>query len=153
MERKTWMASLVLVTGLALLATTAYAGGPASEGEYRAYEMNATLGTIVKNTAGEYLGRVHDFVYDTGGHITFAVLSYGGFWRMGGKQIAVPFDALSFNTQDRHFVLDATREQLESAPGFDRKAMGDRKWAEEVYRYFGRQPYWTEGGGGESPAY
>ncbi len=153
MEKRTLFVALVFMIGLSFLATTTYAGGPASKGEYRAYEVNATIGTVVKNTQGEYLGRVNDFVYDTGGHITFAVLSYGGFWRMGGKQIAVPFDALSYDTKDRHLVLDATRERLESAPSFDRKAMGDRKWAEDVYRYYGRQPYWTESGGSEQPAY
>jgi len=38
-----------------------------------------------------------------------------------------------------------TSERLASAPSFDQnKAMTNPKFAEDVYRYFGLEPYWTE---------
>lgn len=38
-------------------------------------------------------------------------------------------------------------ERLESAPRFRLSDLAKQEWAEDVYRYFGQQPYWTEGGG------
>jgi uncharacterized protein YrrD len=147
MKKQMHFAVLISVISLGLLAATAYAGGPMTKGDYQAFDMNATLGSLVKNPQGDYLGRIDDYVFDSEGRITFAVLSYGGWWRMvGGKHIAIPFDAFSYEAKDRQFVLDATREQLDTAPVFDKKFVGDRKWAEDTYRFFGRQPYWTEGG-------
>ena len=143
--------TLILMTGLVFLSMAVYAGESMTKGGYQSYEMIATIGTSVHNPQGEYLGRIGDFVYDAEGHVDFAILSVGGFWRIGGKRIAVPFAALSYDSQNRHFILDTTAERLESAPRYDSKALGDRKWADQVYRYFGLQPYWTEGETTEHP--
>jgi len=117
-----------------------------TKGWDRPYEISEIMGTHVKNTQGEYLGRIDDLVFDQEGRVSFAILAHGGFMRMGEKLVAIPFTALSFHKEPKHFVLDVTRERLESAPAFSRSTLGDQKWAEDVYRYFGQQPYWTLGG-------
>jgi hypothetical protein len=149
MKKTTSMIALVILISLSLLAGVTYAGGPMAKSDYRAYDMNATLGTVVMNPQGDYLGRISDYVFDSEGRVTFAVLRYGGVWRIVGKHVAVPFNAFSYDATGKHLVLDTTREQLEAAPTYDKKYAGDRKWAEDMYRFFGRQPYWTEGGGSE----
>ncbi len=110
----------------------------------RPYEVSEILGTHAMNPHGEDLGRISDLVFDTEGRISFAILAHGGFLRIGEKRTAIPFPALSYESNEKHFVLDATRERLEAAPVFSKKTLGDLQWAEEVYRYFGQQPYWTE---------
>jgi sporulation protein YlmC with PRC-barrel domain len=102
------------------------------------------VGTHVKNQQGEDLGRIRDLVIDRQGHIPFAVLSQGGHWGMGGKLVAVPFSALNFDQARKTVVLNATREKLDSAPALRGSNLSDKKWVEDVYRYFGQQPYWME---------
>ena len=43
--------------------------------------------------------------------------------------------------------LDIAKERLEAAPGFDSDhwpSMSDEKWNRDVYKYYGRSPYWEE---------
>jgi hypothetical protein len=62
-----------------------------------------------------------------------------------GEQIAVPFGEMSMSSNI--FVLNTTGKRLATAPSFDQYSdMNNLKWAENVYRFFGQQPYWTEGG-------
>lgn len=50
------------------------------------------------------------------------------------------------------FVLNTSREYLALASGFDESSdLDNPRWAEDVYRYFGQEPYWTIGGQMESP--
>ncbi len=69
---------------------------------------------------------------------------------IGGKLVAVPYSALSFDTVGKHLVLNASKEKLDSASAFKRSDLADQKWAEDTYRFFGQQPYWTEGGAAAS---
>ena len=63
----------------------------------------------------------------------------------GNSQVAVPFDELSMNANA--FALDTTQKQLTSAPSFNELAdMNNLRYAENVYKYFGQHPYWTEEG-------
>jgi hypothetical protein len=58
--------------------------------------------------------------------------------------IAVPFSSLSIRGENA-FVLNTTRERLAIASGFDASGdLNNSRWAGDVYRYFGVEPYWTE---------
>ena len=101
------------------------------------------MGATVQLRDGDTAGRINDFVIDrSGGQIAFLVLS-----DVPGRSadlIAVPFGTLSARGGDT-FVLDTTGEQLALARGFDEaNDLGNTRWAGDVYRYFGQQPYWTE---------
>ncbi len=111
----------------------------------RPYEVSEVVGTQVRDPNGEELGTVDDLVFDNEGRISFAVIGYGGFLGMGRKLVAVPVDSLFYaGEQTRHFVLNATREKVQSAPLFSRKSLDDPKWKEDVHRYFGQQPEWVK---------
>ena len=143
---KTTIFALTAVFALGLFAAGAYASGEMAKGLDRPYGLTEIVGTDVKNLQGDYLGRVTDLVIDPQGRIVFAVLSHGGFMRMGETSVAIPFGALTFDRMGKFFALDLTKEKLNSAPGFAKRDLSNEQWAEDVYRYFGRQPYWTEGG-------
>ncbi len=107
-------------------------------------EVNKLIGTPVKNPQGEEIGRIIDIVAGPEGRAAFAVLSY---WISADtqKRVAVPFGALSCGEQD--CVLDASKERFDSAPTFvTEDDLAEGKLAEDIYRYFGMQPYWTEEG-------
>ena len=113
-----------------------------------AKDVTAWIGKDVKNSQGEDLGEIKDFVRDDNGEISLVIVSHGGFIGMGEKDVAVPYTAFSFNESEDHAVLDVTKDQLANAPeiGADEN-LTDRAFAEEVYRHFGERPYWTEKGG------
>jgi len=135
-----------LIVLFGLVAGTAWAAERSkSRSDSKPYGFQKALGKPVKDQQGEELGRIHDIVFDPQGRVPFAVLSEGGLWGVGGKLVAVPFNALAFGS-DEYFTLNATKEELASAPGFNRNDLSDQKWAENVYRYFGLQPCWIEGG-------
>jgi sporulation protein YlmC with PRC-barrel domain len=129
---------------MAFWATGAFAVEPKPKGWDRPYEFSEVTGTIVRNSQGEYLGRVRDLVFDPEGRIEFVVLSSWGFWRLGRRSFAVPFEAFQYDHEKKHLVLDITREKLEAAPAYERDEMTKQGWGESVYRYYGVQPYWTE---------
>jgi sporulation protein YlmC with PRC-barrel domain len=139
---------LISLFSLGWMVGSSYAMDPMTQGSSRPYEASKLVGTHVKNPQGEYLGRIEDFIIDKD-RIAFGILSHSGFLGMGGKFVAVPFGALSFERTGGYFILDISRERLESAPQFDRTRFASSAWAEDVYKFFGLQPYWTEGEYGE----
>jgi len=104
------------------------------------------IGMAVKNKAGEHLGRIDDLVVDMkDGEIRYAALSFGGVAGIGSKLFAVPWQAMTFvfgeasNKNERHFVFDVTKDQLDNAPGFDSSHwpnVADPKWAASIDKHF-----------------
>ncbi|MDO8906786.1 PRC-barrel domain-containing protein [Hydrogenophaga sp.] len=103
------------------------------------------LGNDVVNTSNENLGDIKEIMLDMRtGHVSYAVLSFGGFLGMGEKLFAVPWDALKLDTVNKNFVLDASKDRLENAPGFDKNDwpdMADTTWEKGVHEFYGTQPY------------
>jgi sporulation protein YlmC with PRC-barrel domain len=99
------------------------------------------LGNDVYNSANESLGTIKELMIDMGsGNINYAVLSFGGFLGMGDRLFAVPWGALKLDTENKRFILNASKEQLKSAPGFDKDhwpVMADSAWASSVHNFYG----------------
>lgn len=119
------------------------------DNRYRRVLTASTLkGDSVRNSAGEDLGKVDEIVIDIPtGRVAYAVLSFGGFMRMGNKLFTVPWDALKVDEDRKCFILDVEKSRLENAPGFDKDNwpdMADRTWGSQIYNYYGRTPYWEQ---------
>jgi hypothetical protein len=143
MKRITFAAitlALALICGYAVTDSAAHgmrsmSGGASEPG---------ILGAVVTNPQGEELGTIIDLVAGPEGRTAFAILSYEVSDDMR-KEVAVPYGALSWMKQS--CVLNASREELDSAPIFVSKDdLAEAKTAEDIYRYFGIPPYWTEEG-------
>jgi len=141
--------AVVSILTFSLVVATVYGSESISKGWDRSYQVSELMGSAVMNHQGRYLGRVQDFVFDPDGHVTFAII---GNWRwnwriIGENSVAVPFNELTYDRIGKHPVvmLDISWEKLQSAPKFAKSDLTDRQRAEEVYKYFGEQPYWTEG--------
>ncbi len=106
------------------------------------------IGARVQNPKGEYLGRITDLmVHPEDGRIAFAVLSHGGVLGIPMRFVAVPFNALKFNSDKSVYLLDLSKEKMASAPSFARNHwpdVADKSWGAEIYRYYGVAPYWEE---------
>lgn len=105
------------------------------------------VNTDVTNIKGEDLGKIEDIMIDLDtGRVSYAVLSFGGFLGFGNKLFAIPWEALSVNTNTEKFVLDVDKDTLKNMEGFEKDNwpdMGDREWGSRVYGYFGYEPYWN----------
>jgi sporulation protein YlmC with PRC-barrel domain len=111
----------------------------------RGFTADEIIGVHVKNHQGEILGRISNLVLDEQGKVALVILSHGGFLRINEKETAIPFSALTYEPADNRLVLDISKEKLAAAPTFKKSEL-DQKRAEYLYRYFGQQPYWSEGG-------
>jgi sporulation protein YlmC with PRC-barrel domain len=84
------------------------------------------IGSTVYSTANENVGDINDLVFDSEGKVNAAVIGVGGFLGMGEKDVAVPLDKIAM-TKDENgavkYVIQATREELEAAPAFDKTRM------------------------------
>ena len=118
------------------------------EGEHMAkalelYESNGLMGAEVRLPNGEEAGRINDFVVGSSdGRVAFLVL-----YDVPGREtslIAIPFNSLSIRGEN-DLVLNTTRDRLALSYDFDASAdLNNPRWAGDVYRYFGVEPYWTE---------
>lgn len=88
---------------------------------------SALIGEKVRNGAKENLGDVNDLVFDSEGRVASAVIGVGGFLGIGEKNVAVPFDVLSRETDEggvSYIRIDTTRDQLKAAPLYQRLDKG-----------------------------
>lgn len=103
-------------------------------------------GDKVVNRQGEDLGEIDEIMIDVPrGRIAYAVMSSGGFLGMGDKLFAIPWSALTLDTDNKCFVLDCDKQRLESAPGFDKDhwpSMADQEFGRQVHTYYKARPYW-----------
>lgn len=103
-------------------------------------------GETVVNPQGETLGEIEEIMLDVrAGRIAYAVMSVGGFLGIGEKYFAIPWHAVTMDTDNKRFVLAVDKERLKNAPGFDKDhwpSMADQRWAGEIHSYYGIAPYW-----------
>jgi len=107
----------------------------------------------VYNPTGDKLGSIKEIMLDTqNGRVCYAVLSFGGFLSIGEKLFAVPWDAMTLDTENKRFVLDVAEERLKNAPGFDQDHwpdMADATWASSIHSYY---PVRSQAGNLNAPA-
>ena len=95
----------------------------------------------VYNQKGEKLGSIKELMLDIeSGKVCYAVVSFGGFLSLGEKLFAVPWSALTVDTESKRIVMDADEERMKKAPGFDPDNwpnMADATWVKSVHAYYG----------------
>jgi hypothetical protein len=81
------------------------------------------IGSNVHNKDGKIIGHINDLIVDGDNKITGAVISAGGVFGIGKKEVAVPLSALGIESKDDgiNVVLPiATKEALTAAPEYKR---------------------------------
>jgi hypothetical protein len=80
------------------------------------------LGRAVQGPDKQKVGTINDLLVDTTGRIIGVVIDVGGFLGIGGKEIAIAFEALFpvFEDGKEAFLVEMSRNQLAAAPAFKR---------------------------------
>jgi sporulation protein YlmC with PRC-barrel domain len=103
------------------------------------------IGNDVCDLKGESLGDIKEIMLDMrSGKVGYAVLAFGGFLGMGEKLFAVPWNALTLDTENKRFTLNVERERLKQAPGFNKDNwpnMADQAWENEIHSYWVPKQY------------
>lgn len=106
------------------------------------------IGTEVVNLQNEKLGKLEELMIDLStGRVGYAVLSFGGVLGIGDKLFAVPWASLTVDEKNEKLVMDANKDLLSKAPGFDKNnwpQTPNGQWVQDVYTYYGQEPYWTQ---------
>ncbi len=115
-----------------------------------ALSSNTLIGDKVKNMQGEEIGSVEEVMIDINtGHVAYVVVSFGGFLGVGNKLFAVPWKALTVDTVNECFMMDADKDLLKNAPGFDKNdwpSTPNGQWYHDIYKYYEQEPYWSNNG-------
>lgn len=103
-------------------------------------------GTAVRRPSGDLVGHIERLMIDKiTGQVSYAVLSFGGFFGLGSKLLPVPWGKLSYNTRFEAYELDISESELRNAPSFGADQdfdWGDRSQEAALHRYYGIPPYW-----------
>jgi sporulation protein YlmC with PRC-barrel domain len=103
------------------------------------------VGNDVYNAKGEDVGDIKEIMLDMRtGKVSYAVLSFEPFLSMGAKLFAVPWNALTLDTEHKRFTLNVDKDRLKGAPGFDKSNwpnMADQTWQKEIRTYYGTAEY------------
>lgn len=97
-------------------------------------------GTAVYNREGERLGHISNFMVDKlSGQVRYAVLSFGGILGLGQDHYPLPWSMLNYETDKGGYVVDLSRETLDSAP---KHLPGERPdytdaYGRSVFQYYG----------------
>jgi|SRR5579863_3525188 PRC-barrel domain len=109
-------------------------------GDYRfANTQEAAIdirGAKVYGPKDQKLGQIDDVIFDEAtGAIVFVVVDTGGW--LSSKQFIVPPQEIRPSLQhEDDFLVDLTKEQIESFPPYDEKALtSEEKWADYERRY------------------
>ena len=100
----------------------------------------------VINKIGQDMGQVQSFVIDmVAGRIAFVVVSFEGFLGISDKWFAMPWAILTWSDENKKFILDMPKADLEKAPGMDKNNWPeniDFEMVAKTYSNFGVAPYW-----------
>lgn len=111
----------------------------------RLIASNKVEGTTVYNRDGEKLGSIYNFMVDKrSGQAEYAVLQFGGLFGLASDYYPLPWNVLTYETDQGGYVVDLDKTVLEKAPRYasDNEPTFDRDYGREVYGYYGvNYPY------------
>jgi len=117
--------------------------GTATDETNRLIASNKVEGTAVYDRDRNKLGSVYNFMVDKrSGQVEYAVMSFGGFLGIGDDYHPLPWDQLTYDTDQGGYVVSLSREQLEGGPRYrgGEEPTFNRDYGREVYGYYG-SPY------------
>ncbi|MDF2640215.1 MAG: photosystem reaction center subunit [Novosphingobium lindaniclasticum] len=112
----------------------------ATEETNRLIASNKVEGTTVYNAQHEKLGSIYNFMVEKrSGKVEYAVLQFGGLFGLGSDYYPLPWDVLTYDTDQGGYVVNLDKSVLEKAPRYanDSEPAYDRAYGREVYGYYG----------------
>jgi sporulation protein YlmC with PRC-barrel domain len=119
---------------------------PTVTGHTTAIRASRVIGTDVKDSEGEVIGKVEDLILDkTENAIMFAVVGFGGVLGIGEKFHPVPWSSLDYEESEGAYVVPFSKEQLKAAPADTIKELtkdDGTYMRDKSYDYYKAEPYW-----------
>lgn len=111
-----------------------------SLGDYRFSDTEEAASDIrgakVYGPNNDLLGKIDDVIFDRGsGAIAYVVVDTGG-WLSSNKFIVAPQEIRPSVQHEHDFLIDLTKEQIESLPAYDGKALTSQDKWEEYERWY-----------------
>jgi len=104
------------------------------------------IGTSVQNRSDEWIGGVHDLVLDANqGKIVYVLIQIENIPDKNGQLAVAPWGVLDLIPQARAAILQADNETLtaEAYSPDELPNLSNRTYAEQLYKQYDREPYWT----------
>lgn len=103
-------------------------------------------GTVVRRPNGEKIGSIERLMIDKlSGKVVYAVLSFGGFLRIGEKHLPIPWERLKYDPSIEAYAIDISDDELAKAPSYaaDKEFdWGDRSREQQLHDFYKARPYW-----------
>ena len=106
---------------------------------------NKVEGTAVYNRQGERLGTVYNFMVNKrSGQVAYAVMSFGGLLSMGESYHPLPWNALTYDTNQGGYVVDLDKNRLRNAPSYSTAEIPtwNREYGRRIDDYYGVSSTW-----------
>lgn len=106
------------------------------------WDASAIVGYGIEARDGG-LGAVHDFLFDDATWRVRWMVVDTGAW-LPGRKVLVPAYALGKPDVDaKKVAVDLTREQVKNGPALDGDDPVSRRLEADLYKHYGREPYWS----------
>lgn len=118
---------------------------PTQSGHTTAIRAKTVIGSKVRDTQGDTIGKVEDIVLDkTNNSIMFAVVGFGGVLGVGEKFHPIPWSALDYNPSEEAYVVNYSKDQLTAAPAatIDELVRDDGGYPSRAYDHYGTERDW-----------
>jgi len=101
----------------------------------------------VQNSQDQNVGQVQNVMVDLQkGRAPFVILNAAPIVGRGENNVfALPPNAFTMGKDQNTLVTGVDKAKLEGAPRFNRENISNPNQAAEIYRYYGKQAYWTTG--------
>jgi sporulation protein YlmC with PRC-barrel domain len=118
--------------------------------------LDDVTGYDIYNPEGDQVADVAEMILNPEtGEITHIVAGVGGFLGLGESYVPIPFQSFDYDEEEERFILQATQDELENAPGYD--SLDDLRadqpnWGDDYNQYWGVEPGMQQPQEGEQEA-
>jgi sporulation protein YlmC with PRC-barrel domain len=105
-------------------------------------------GTEVFDLSGKHIGTIKRLVLDKiSGRVVYTVAAFGGFLGLGGNEYTIPWNRLTYDSDQGGYVTNITEAQLKGSPDFGLNADDDDWFDRDNERtlndYYDSPYYWS----------
>jgi sporulation protein YlmC with PRC-barrel domain len=123
---------------------------PANQGSFHnVHKLNQLIGMSVEDVNNQSIGKISNAVVDMpSGRLLYVVFSPASSLNLGDNLYAMPSDAFTLSSDQKHLVTGIDRQKLGGAPHFAKNSwptLTDSTFASQVYQYYGKQAWFNSG--------
>ncbi|HLH53087.1 MAG TPA: PRC-barrel domain-containing protein [Verrucomicrobiae bacterium] len=119
---------------------------------HNVHKLNQLIGMNVEDVNNRSIGKISNVVVDMPtGRLLYVVFSPAASLNLGNNLYAMPSDAFTLSSDQKHLVTGVDTQKLAGAPHFANNSwpsLTDSSFASQVYQYYGKQAWFNNGTAG-----